>query len=220
MLNKRRNVSSSSEEGHPPPPPLHDDQAHRLRRIDSQLPPFLQHAKDVRTAERRLTIKNEVIAAVGEFVGTFLFLFFAFGIATVAQNPTQPQLPGLTSSTLNQSQLLYLSLGFGFALAVNAWLFFRVSGGLFNPAVALALVLTGNLTVIRFPIAVLMEFLGALAAAGMSQVLIPGGNNASVSLAPGTSVARGFFIEFFLSLELLLSVLLLAGEKHRGGRAF
>ena len=35
----------------------------------------------------------------------------------------------------NPSQLLYISLSFGFSLAVNAWVFFRISGGLFNPAV-------------------------------------------------------------------------------------
>ena len=30
---------------------------------------------------------------------------------------------------------MYISLSFGFSLMVNAWIFFRVSGGLFNPAV-------------------------------------------------------------------------------------
>ena len=37
----------------------------------------------------------------------------------------------------NPAQLLYISLSFSFSLAVNAWIFFRVSGGLFNPAVGL-----------------------------------------------------------------------------------
>lgn len=36
----------------------------------------------------------------------------------------------------NPAQLLYISLSFGFSLAVNAWIFFRISGGLFNPAVS------------------------------------------------------------------------------------
>jgi aquaporin related protein len=31
---------------------------------------------------------------------------------------------------------MYIALVFGFSLAVNAWVFFRVSGGLFNPAVS------------------------------------------------------------------------------------
>jgi aquaporin related protein len=32
--------------------------------------------------------------------------------------------------------LLYISLIFGFSLMVCVWVFFRVSGGLFNPAVS------------------------------------------------------------------------------------
>ena len=36
----------------------------------------------------------------------------------------------------NPAELLYISLAFGFALATNAWVFFRISGGLFNPAVS------------------------------------------------------------------------------------
>ena len=71
----------------------------------------------------------------GEFAGTFLFLFFAFTGTQVANSQTQ----GATSTTIaqgsNPAQLLYISLCFGFSLAVNAWVFFRISGGLFNPAV-------------------------------------------------------------------------------------
>ena len=37
-------------------------------------------------------------------------------------------------------RLLFISLGFGFSLAVTAWVFYRISGGLFNPAVTLGMV--------------------------------------------------------------------------------
>jgi hypothetical protein len=65
------------------------------------------------------------------FVGTFPFLFFAFdGTQTANQIADQGSGPG---SAL--TQLLFISLVFDFSLAVNVWVFFRVSGGLFNPAV-------------------------------------------------------------------------------------
>ncbi len=153
--------------------------------------------RDVEQAERRLRWKNEVIAALGEFIGTFLFLFFGEGIATVAGRPTANGLSAELGK--DTSQLLYLSLGFGFSLAVNAWLFFRVSGGLFNPAVALGLLLTGNLSLIRFPILVVMELAGGIAAAGMVTVLIPGGINASIRLGAGCSVGQGFAIELLMT---------------------
>jgi aquaporin related protein len=79
-------------------------------------------------------IKNHLVAFLGEFVGTFLFLFFAFGGTQTAALQTNPspngQGPQLT-------QLLYIALVFGFSLAINVWVFFRISGGLFNPAVSL-----------------------------------------------------------------------------------
>lgn len=42
---------------------------------------------------------------------------------------------GITQAP-NTSVLLYISLIFGFSLMVSVWVFFRVSGGLFNPAVS------------------------------------------------------------------------------------
>lgn len=76
------------------------------------------------------TIENTIIAVIGEFVGTFMFLFFAFAGGQVSNTPKP--LPGALPNTSN---LLYLSLSFGFSLLVNVWTFYRVTGGLFNPVV-------------------------------------------------------------------------------------
>lgn len=74
------------------------------------------------------TARNHFVAMVGEFIGTFFFLFFALSGTQVANtNPSQNDL----------IRLQYISLVFGLSLAVNAWVWFRVSGGLFNPAVRL-----------------------------------------------------------------------------------
>jgi aquaporin rerated protein, other eukaryote len=66
-----------------------------------------------------------------------MFLFFAFSATQVA-NAGAAQVgtaSGSLSEAPNASTLLYISLAFGFSLAVNVWVFFRISGGLFNPAV-------------------------------------------------------------------------------------
>lgn len=73
------------------------------------------------------------VAALGEFVGTFLFLFFAFTATQVANNL-------LGDNPMDIESLMYISLAFGFSLAVNVWIFFRISGGLFNPAVSANLI--------------------------------------------------------------------------------
>jgi aquaporin related protein len=71
--------------------------------------------------------RHMFISCLGEFVGTFLFLFFAFAATQVANNL-------LGNNPMNIAALLYIALAFGFSLAVNVWIFFRISGGLFNPA--------------------------------------------------------------------------------------
>ena len=82
-------------------------------------------------------VRNHFIAMVGEFLGTFLFLFFAFtatqvanaaasnASAAAADDGTLPQSP-------NMPVLLYISLAFGFSLMINVWVFFRISGGEWN----------------------------------------------------------------------------------------
>lgn len=80
------------------------------------------------------SFRNHFIAMMGEFAGTFMFLFFAFAGTEVA-NTVGPTTP--TDTGADTSRLLYISLCFGFSLAVNAWVFFRISGGLFNPAVGM-----------------------------------------------------------------------------------
>lgn len=100
-----------------------------------------------------------------------MFLFFAFAGAQVA-NEAQA-LADADGSIPSVSTLLYISLSFGFSLAVCAWIFFRISGGLFNPAVTLALVLIGCLTYTRAAVVVLAQIIGAITSAGIVKVLFP-----------------------------------------------
>ena len=112
---------------------------------------------------------------------------------------------------MSSSQLLYSSLGFGFSLAVNVWAFFRVSGGLFNPALCVALLLTSeyrwlgprksdplidelepqpeNITFHRACILLIMEFAAAIAAGEIANLLVPGDLGARSKLAPDISVS-------------------------------
>lgn len=161
-------------------------------------------------------VRNHFIAMCGEFAGTFLFLFFAFTGTQVANSQTQ----GTTSTTIaqgsNPAQLLYISLCFGFSLAVNAWVFFRISGGLFNPAVTFGMVIVGAVPPVRGALVVVSQIIGAIAAAGIVSVMFPGQLNVRTSLGAGTSKAQGLFIEMFLTAELVFTIFMLAAEKHKG----
>lgn len=65
-----------------------------------------------------------------------LFLLLAFAgtqVANIASNNNAgTEIDTTTEQGKNVAQLLYISLSFGFSLVVNAWVFFRISGGLFS----------------------------------------------------------------------------------------
>ncbi|KAF7506325.1 hypothetical protein GJ744_011898 [Endocarpon pusillum] len=162
-------------------------------------------------------VRNHFIAMVGEFIGTFLFLFIAFAGTQVANTPQTTT--GSQSTDLPQgpdpSQLMYISLCFGFSLAVNAWVFYRISGGLFNPAVTLALCLIGAVPFARGGFVFIAQMLGAMASAGVIAALFPGPLAVTTSLSGGTNLAQGVFIEMFLTAQLVFTIIMLAAEKHK-----
>ncbi|KAI1145678.1 aquaporin-like protein [Nemania diffusa] len=161
-----------------------------------------------------LNTKNHFVAAVGEFVGTFMFLLFAFGGTNAVNSaPDEGQPEDLSA---NPARLLYISLCFGISLLVNAWVFYRISGGLFNPAVTIGLMAIGAVGFVRGVIVIISQLLGGIAAAGLVLGLQPGGLHVSTTLSTDTSVAQGFFIEVFLTAQLVFTILMLAVEKHRG----
>ena len=107
---------------------------------------------------------DDLKAAVYEFVGTTMFLLLAFGGAQSAHS--------VQGSALEQS--LYIATAFGLSLLVSAWLFFRTTGGLFNPDVSLALLLAGCIGPTRFVLYCVAQLTGGIAAAAIVIALTPG----------------------------------------------
>jgi len=157
--------------------------------------------------------RNHIVASLGEFVGTFMFLFLAFAGTQVANGLSVPELPA--GDVYAPPVLILISLSFGFSLLANVWAFYRVSGGLFNPAVSLALVLVGGITPLRGVLVSISQLIGGIAAAGLVSGLFPGPLKVGTSLRPGTSSTQGLFIEMFLTAELVFVIIMLAAERHR-----
>lgn len=79
------------------------------------------------------SVQSHMIAASGEFVGTFFFLWIGYS----AQLMVLDQTSGLATAGGSSSEtIVFVSLVYSFSLLVNAWAFYRISGGLFNPAVS------------------------------------------------------------------------------------
>jgi len=81
------------------------------------------------------TMEAHLVATVGEFVGTFLFLYFAYAgnLMAVSLASSPAAAPGLGKSS---ETVVFIALAYSFSLLVNVWAFYRISGGLFNPAVS------------------------------------------------------------------------------------
>lgn len=156
--------------------------------------------------------KHLLLLTIGEYCGTVMFLFFAYGGVMVGKS----SLGGDPSTTAEYLVfLLFAATGFGASLAINAWIFYRVTGGLFNPAVTFAFVLAGLMHPLRGAVLFVAQLLGGITAAAIIDGLTPGPLSVANSLGPSVSITQGLFMEMFLTAELILTIFMLAVEKHR-----
>uniref|UniRef100_A0A0B7KJI5 Aquaporin n=1 Tax=Bionectria ochroleuca TaxID=29856 RepID=A0A0B7KJI5_BIOOC len=147
-----------------------------------------------------------------------MFLFFAFAGTEVANIKSDNQGSNSTtgeSTGFNLASLIYISLSFGFSLMVNVWVFFRISGGIFNPAVTLGMVMVKAITVVRGICLLTAQMTGAIIASAVVRYLFPESFNVRTTLGGGASLAQGVFIEGILTAELVFTIFMLAKEKHR-----
>lgn len=95
-----------------------------------------------------------------EFIGTFVLVFVGTSVVTVG-NPTASPL-----GTLG------IALAFGLAVTVMAYAVGGVSGGHFNPAVTLAMVINRRLNAREGLFYVISQFIGAIVASGVLSIFV------------------------------------------------
>lgn len=158
-------------------------------------------------------MQAHLIAASGEFIGTFLFLYFAYAgqLMIMGQKASDALAGGLSNDSL-----VYIALVYGFSLLVNAWVFYRISGGLFNPAVTLGLCVSAQLDWTRAAFLVPAQILASMVAGGLAEAMFPGNiDSVNTTLSPGVSIVQGLFIEMLMTVMLTLTILMLAAEKSK-----
>lgn len=114
-----------------------------------------------------------VSGCVAEFLGTFALVFFGAGAIILTA-------PALGSS----GSLLTIALAHGLALFVFIAGCGYISGGQFNPAVAVGLVVAGKQTPSRAAAFIAAQLIGAACAAGMLQALL----GTHIANAPGVDL--------------------------------
>ncbi|THV45321.1 hypothetical protein BGAL_0503g00060 [Botrytis galanthina] len=162
-------------------------------------------------------VRGHVVAVIGELIGTTAFLFIAFSAAEVAlasANDNKGDKVSYETKSISTTQILFIAFGAGISLVVNAWTFFRISGGLFDPAVSIALFFVGAIDLTRCVLLCIAQCVGAIAASAMAYGLYHGGLHTATTLKPGMSPAQGVVLEMILTCQLCFTVLMLAAEKH------
>jgi Major intrinsic protein len=135
--------------------------------------------------------KVHLTIQLGEYIGTTSFLFIGFATAQIANLPNANSVTSTGAPVVNTSNLLFIATSFGLSLAINAWIFYRVSGSAFNPAVTVALVLIGACPPLRAAHVIVAQILGGITAAGLIQGLTPGPLAVATGLGPDVSIAQG-----------------------------
>lgn len=146
-----------------------------------------------------------------EFIGTFLLVFFAAGAAMVSTQTAAP------------AGAVISGLASGLILMIVIWIFAGISGGHVNPALSIALWLTGAFPRRLVPGYVVSQLAGStlgglvlLAALGP----VPGMGANIPDLANGVTLVQAFAVELVLSIAMMVVIVLAVADKGVAGRFF
>lgn len=148
---------------------------------------------------------------ISEFVGTMLLVFFGCGTAVAVNSYFTVTM----RSTIPWS-LLIISLAFGLILVALIAIIGKVSGCHVNPAVSIANVITGRMSVIDCVYYVAAQIIGGVAGAGLIALIFGNTGNlganfyeASQSISLGAMVTAeiAIAIEVILTFTFVLTVL-------------
>lgn len=134
-------------------------------------------------------------AAVAEFIGTFALIFFGAGTIIATGN----------------GDLLAIAFAHGLAIAIMVSLMAHISGGVFNPAIQIALWVTGKMPTRRSAVYIVAELAGAVTAAAILKYFFPAPafdsvNGGTPAVAPGLAIGKAVLVEAVATFFLVWAV--------------
>lgn len=133
---------------------------------------------------------------LAEFIGTFVLTLFGCGVAVV------------TGCSLNNMGA-YVATAFAFGLSVVAMAYSmgNISGGHFNPAVSIAMLVDGKLTMKDFGAYIVSQCLGALAGAGILAVFVGRESGLGANGLINGNVVLSLLAEIILTFVFVLCIM-------------
>lgn len=139
-------------------------------------------------------MREDMQAAVAEFIGTFLLIFFGCGAILIDHH--QHGIFGLQG----------LAFAFGLIVMSVVYAIGHISGAHINPAVTIALAAVKKFPWRRVPSYVIAQFLGAILASYALKVSLANGTPLGMTL-PSVGIGQALFLEIIMSAFLLFVVM-------------
>lgn len=140
---------------------------------------------------------------LSELLGTFLLVFFGVGAAIITQaGPT------------NYQGLVITALIFGGVLTALISTLGEVSGGHFNPAVSIAMMIDKRINFIEFIMYVLAQFVGATCATFILKMMVSYSSTLGSNTLYDGDTLKTFFIEAMMTFLFVFTVLTVSDKKH------
>ena len=146
---------------------------------------------------------------IAEFIGTFVLVLFACGTAAVV---------GCVGFAANTAYLL-TALAFGLVIVAMAYSIGNVSGCHINPAVSIAMLVSGKMTVCDFIGYVVAQFAGAIAGAATLMGLIGKEMGLGQNGLYDNDVVRSLIIEVILTFVFVIAILGVTSKVQNGAVA-
>lgn len=157
---------------------------------------------------------------IAEFIGTMVLVIFGCGSAVAANT-----LVGNNGAAIPLAlSTLLIAFAFGLSIVAMAYSIGNVSGCHINPAVSVAMLISGKMTVSDFITYIIAQFLGATAGAGILVFMF--GSNASLGIngfgansALGAGMGVAFVVEVILTFVFVMAILGVTSKVENGAVA-
>ncbi len=133
---------------------------------------------------------------IAEFIGTFVLVLFACGTAAV-----------VGCSAENGTGYLLTALAFGLVIVAMAYSIGNISGCHINPAVSIAMLVSGKLSVADFIGYIIAQFAGATAGAAVLMALVGKESGLGANALYNDSIGLSILIEIILTFVFVIAIL-------------
>ena len=139
---------------------------------------------------------NLLKKCTAEFIGTFVLVFFACGTAAV-----------VGCSAENGTGYLLTALAFGLVIVAMAYSIGNISGCHINPAVSIAMLVSGKLSVKDFIGYLIAQFAGATAGAAVLMAFVGKESGLGANVLYEGNIALSMLIEIILTFVFVIAIL-------------